>query len=152
MQSDEMRPQQPTDPTPEPPPESSPARPTLHRHPILAGILSLFPGAGNIYNGLYLRGITFFVLAAASIQMAIREGEQWGFVIAFVWIFNVLDAWRQANLINLGQTSDMGLSDHPPSTGYGSGSLAAGVTLILVGIIAFLKIQLDINIDWIFDL
>jgi len=141
-----------------PPPPSEPAAaasadPTpMRKHPIFASILSLFPGAGNIYNGLYLRGVTFFVLAASSIYMANTRGELWGFVVAFVWIFNVLDSWRQATLINYGVTTDLGLTDQPKPTAYGYGGAIAGGALLLVGLLAALEIYLDIDIDWILNL
>ena len=143
---------------PPPPPEPAPAASTapdpvpMRKHPILAGILSLFPGAGNIYNGLYLRGVTFFVLAASSIYMATSRDELWGFVVAFVWIFNVIDSWRQASLINYGVTTDLGLADQPKPTAYGYGGVIAGAALLLVGLLAALEIYLEFDIDWILNL
>ncbi len=78
----------------------SAAPPTAHRdafakNPLLAGFLSLFPGMGNVYNGLYLRGVTFFLIVGGLIG-AVESGapEIFGFAIAFFWIFNVLDAYR----------------------------------------------------------
>ena len=140
-----------------PPPEPASSSPAagevpMPKKPLFAGFLSLFPGAGNIYNGLYLRGVTFFVLAAGTIYMAANRGELWGFVVAFVWIFNVLDAWRQASLINLGITTDLGLTDQPKPTAYGYGGVIAGGALLLVGLLAAFEIYLGLDIDWILNL
>ncbi len=41
--------------------------PVGHKNPILAAVLSLFPGIGNVYNGLYMRGVTFFLVIACLI-------------------------------------------------------------------------------------
>ena len=124
----------------------------MRKNAFFAGLLSLFPGAGNIYNGLYMRGVTFFMLAAFAIYMANTRNELWGFAIAFIWIFNVLDAWRQANLINLGYTTDLGISDQPPSGAFANGGLIGGAALFLLGLLAALEIYLDVNLDRVFDL
>ena len=146
-------------PPPPPPPEQAPPTERVGAEPVavpknalFAGFLSLFPGAGNIYNGLYLRGVTFFVLAAGSIYMAANRGELWGFVVAFVWIFNVLDAWRQANLINYGYSSDLGLSEKVRPVAQGNGGIIGGIALLVVGLVAAMEIYLEIDVDWIFDL
>ena len=150
-----------TNPTPTPPPAAPPPTPPaapapaastpLRKIPILAALLSLFPSAGNIYNGLYVRGITFFLLAAGSIYMAGERGEIWGLAIAFIWIFNVLDSWRQANLINYGYATDLGKSD-PPRLPTGNGGLVGGAAIFLFGLIAAMELYLDFDIDWLFDL
>ncbi len=148
----------PPPPPPEPPlePDSAaseaPQPIPMRKRPLFAGFLSLFPGAGNIYNGLYLRGVTFFILAATAIHMTANRGELWGFVVAFIWIFNVLDAWRQANLINYGVTTDLGLTDQPRPTAYGYGGSIAGGALLLVGLLAALESYFGIDIDWILNL
>ena len=124
----------------------------MRKNAFFAGVLSLFPGAGNIYNGLYMRGVTFFVLAASAIYMTNNHGELWGLAIAFIWIFNVLDAWRQANLINLGYSTDLGISDQPPSGAFGNGGLIGGVALFLFGLLAALEIYLEVDMDRVFKL
>jgi hypothetical protein len=151
MTESEMLPPVPTDadlPAGDPQSQSSPMR----KRPFLAGMLSLFPGIGNIYNGLYLRGLMFFLLAVASIHLTASNGELWGFVVAFVWIFNVLDAWRQANLINLGYSTDLGVVDSPQGeTALGKGSLIPGVLMIVFGTAAFLDLAFGIDLDWMIE-
>ncbi len=147
-------PESPPQPPQPPPSEPSPASAAgaMRKNAFFAGVLSLFPGAGNIYNGLYMRGVTFFVLAAATIYLTTHRDPLWGLAIAFIWIFNVLDAWRQANLINLGYATDLGISDPPPSGAFGNGSLIGGVAVFLFGLLAALEIYLDVNLDRVFDL
>jgi hypothetical protein len=119
------------------------------KNPLLAGFLSFFPGIGHVYCGLYQRGITLFVLVALTIRAAERH-EVFGFAIAFLWIFNIIDAWRQASLLQLGATEEPGEPQTPPLT-KGLGSLLLGALLFTVGLIALLEIQFGFDLDWLFD-
>ncbi|MDX1384831.1 MAG: hypothetical protein R3190_14355 [Thermoanaerobaculia bacterium] len=128
------------------------ADPPLRKSPRLAAFLSFFPGLGNVYNGLYLRGVTFFVLFLALVQLAGRGSEDlWAPCAAFVWFFNVIDAYRQARLINHGIATDLGLVDEPKLQPVGQGTLLSGVVLFLVGLVALLDLQLGIDLDWLLD-
>jgi hypothetical protein len=150
----QILPVEPPPPQPEKAPPAAPNQTTaaLPKRALFAGFLSLFPGAGNVYNGLYLRGVTFFVLAAGSIYMVNQRGGLWGFVVAFVWIFNVLDAWRQANLINYGYSADLGLTEKVRPVTQGNGGIIGGIALLVVGLVAAMEIYLEIDVDWILDL
>jgi hypothetical protein len=149
-----------THPGPEPMPEPPAApfvpqpagSPVGHKNPLLAGGLSLFPGLGNVYNGLYMRGITFFLVIAAMIGIVNRGHDLFGFAIAFFWLFNVIDAYRQATLINYGYAQDLGLLDMPKHPRASQGGLFAGILLSLVGLTAIADRYLAIRLEWIFDL
>jgi LiaI-LiaF-like transmembrane region len=133
-------------PVPVPPP------PVSRKNPGLAALLSLFPGMGNIYNGLYLRGITFFLVIVALIGIASRGHDLFGMAVAFFWLFNVIDSYRQATLINYGYAQDLGLLDLPKVPHAGQGGLVAGIVLSLIGITAVLDRYFIFNYDWLFDL
>lgn len=139
-----------------PPPAPSPpasGTPPLAKNPALAAFLSVFPGMGHIYNGLYLRGVTFFVVIGFAMTMADRSGQEiFGFAVAFFWIFNVIDAYRQANLINLGYATDLGLADSPRRPKPGQGTLFAGIALLVIGLLAFLDRFFSIDLEWILEL
>ena len=79
-----------------------------HRSPWIAALLATFPGLGSIYNGSYARGVAFFLTVLGMIHMANRGDEIWGFGVAFVWLFNVIDAYREARLIRAGLAHDLG--------------------------------------------
>ena len=116
-------------------------------------MLALFPGAGHVYNGLYMRGVTFFVLAATMIGLADRTGNGlFGFGVAFVWIFNVLDSFRQASLMNLGLAHDLGVADLPERPRAAQGGILAGALLFLIGLVAVLDRYFFIRLDWVLDL
>jgi hypothetical protein len=125
----------------------------LAKVPVLAGFLSFFPGMGNIYNGLYFRGLTFFLIVAGLMGIAQSENghELFGFAVAFFWIFNILDAYRQATLINLGYAQDLGLTDLPSNPRAAQGGLAAGVILLLIGLVGTLDRYFRIVLSWLFD-
>ncbi len=141
---------------PPPPAAQAPAvqRDPIHQKiPFLAGILSGFPGMGNIYNGLYLRGLIQFVIVATLVNMMDHHATPFlGMSLAFFWIFNVLDAYRQAVLINYGFSQDLGLLDMPRRPRAGQGGLAAGIILTGLGVIAFLDQYVDIDLRWLYDL
>jgi len=128
-------------------------RPVGQKNPILAGVLSLFPGMGHIYNGLYMRGTTFFLVIASLIGIT-AEGNHplFGTAIAFFWLFNVIDAYRQATLINYGYAQDLGLLDMPKRPRAGQGGVLAGILLSLIGLTAIADRYLAIRLEWIFDL
>lgn len=126
--------------------------PSGSKNPGLAAVLSLFPGLGNVYNGLYLRAVTFFLIIISLIALTDRGYDLMGFAVAFFWLFNVLDAYRQATLINYGFAQDLGLADLPARPRATQGGVAAGAILIAIGLFAFVDQYLHIDLDWLLDL
>ena len=134
-------------------PEPTALPPTIGRkNPNLAAFLSLFPGLGNVYNGLYMRGITFFLVIVSLIAIVVENHPLFGMAIAFFWLFNVIDAYRQAALINYGYAQDLGLVDLPRHPRASQGGLLAGILLTLIGLVAVGEQYFDLRLDWIFDL
>lgn len=135
--------------------------PLIVKKPLLSAFLSAFPGLGNVYNGLYLRGLVFFMITFTLIGIvsSLEDGRGsdgaeafFGPAIAFFWLFNIIDAYRQAVLINHGYQQDLGLLDLPKRLRPGQGGIAAGVILVLLGVYALLERFVNIDLDWIFDL
>ena len=83
-------------------------------------------------------------------HMANRGGDLWGFGIAFVWLFNVIDAYREARLIRAGLASDVAAGRQRPVTSPVEG-IGLGLLLFLVGLLATFDV-LGYDIDWVFDL
>ena len=73
-----------------------------------------------------------------------------GFGIAFIWLFNVIDAYREARLIRAGLASDLAAGRKravtSPIEGVGLGAL-----LFAVGLLSTLEV-LGYDVDWVFDL
>ena len=124
------------------------------KSPILAAFLSAMPGLGNIYNGLYTRGITLFVIWGSLFGMAVHtensgREENLGFLLPtmmFFWFFNVFDAHRQATLLNLGLTEE----DRPWGRGVG-GSLSLGIAVLVIGIYGIMVRYFNVDMTWVLD-
>lgn len=122
--------------------------------PILAGILSAFiPGLGNIYNGLYLRGFSFFLIHVVLFSLAVSsEGDgDTAFLVpclVFFWFFNIFDAYRQASFINYGYASDTPeiRNGRPLPSG-----IVPGVILFGLGIYGILREYFRIDFSWVLD-
>ena len=134
-------------------PPTEPSRGPHYRAPLMAAFLSIMPGLGNIYNGLYQRGVTFFLIVVGIFGIAVESGEgpHLGFLIpalGFSWFFNIFDAYRQATLINYGYT-DATLPKAPKQSA--SGGLMLGVAVFLIGLYGFLREVLDIDFSAILE-
>jgi TM2 domain-containing membrane protein YozV len=86
-----------------PPAALPPAAPyvRLPKSPGLAAFLSLFPGLGQVYNGQIARAFAFFFSWVGSIYLTSTGHEfPFAFVIPFVYLYNMIDAWKGASAIN----------------------------------------------------
>src|SRR5512136_781912 len=73
----------------------------LPKSPGLAAFLSLFPGLGQVYNGQIARAFAFFFAWVGSIYLTSTGHEfPFAFVIPFVYLYNMIDAWKVASAIN----------------------------------------------------
>ena len=146
----EPAPQAGANQAPPPPPPPTADQGSLTTRHVISVILALFPGLGHIYNGLYQRGIVLFLLAVGSIYLATEEGVM-GMVVAFVWLFNIIDAYRQASLIERGYATDLGLQDAPKPPANGQLGLLAGAGLFIVGFLALLDYTFGYDIDRVWE-
>jgi TM2 domain-containing membrane protein YozV len=90
----------PAAPPPALPPAAAPFV-RLPKSPGLAAFLSLFPGLGQVYNGRIARAFVFFFGWVGSIYLTASGHEfPFAFVIPFVYLFNIIDAWKGATLAN----------------------------------------------------
>ena len=131
---------------PQPPP-----RP-LQKRPLLAALFSAFPGLGQVYDGLYLRGLVLFLVFTSLIAITSEEHPLFAFGIAFTVLFGMIDAYRQAVLINFGYTQDLGLADLPAAPHAGQGGIVAGALLALIGLVALLERFFVVDLDWLAEL
>ncbi len=152
----------PSWPAPPPPAAAPPvaysplpaAPPRVLKNPAAAGFLSVIPGLGHVYLGLYQRAIMFFLVFAVTQTFLayVRHGEvPAGLFLAFWWFFCLIDAVRQAKAINMtgAPESNLLVGEKPMSF---SGSLTFGVFLVLVGTFfladRFFRIDLSFLFDW----
>ena len=94
------QPLEPHIPPPALPPAAGPYV-RLPKSPGLAAFLSLFPGLGQVYNGHIARAFVFFFAWVGSIYLTASGHEfPFAFVIPFVYLFNLIDAWKGATAKN----------------------------------------------------
>ena len=68
----------------------------MKRSPAAAVWLSLIPGAGHIYAGETSKGIVLILVVASAIQVTAHGSGPFGIVIAFLWLYAMIDAHRAA--------------------------------------------------------
>ncbi|MBK8596655.1 MAG: hypothetical protein IPP07_10395 [Holophagales bacterium] len=133
---------------------AAPARPATApgKNPAAAGLLSLFPGLGHVYLGLYKRGIVFFTIFVLLIAIADHGSSgPFGMLIPFWVIFVLIDAVRQARAINATGIPEPGFfGEEKPFKA--DGSLTFGIFLMLVGLFLLankiFSIDLSFLIEW----
>jgi TM2 domain-containing membrane protein YozV len=80
---------------------SAPPAPKPPKNPWLALVLSLFPGLGQVYNGQPAKAFVFFSAWVGSIYgTAEIDPFPFAFLVPFVYLYNLIDAFRTATLIN----------------------------------------------------
>ena len=73
-----------------------------------------------------------------------------GIFLAFYWLFNVVDAWRRATFYN-NALAGIGPATLPEDFAVtsGRGTLAGGVALVIVGVIALSNTVFGLPLDWV---
>jgi len=108
----------------------------LPKSPGLAAFLSLFPGLGQVYNGQIARAFVFFFAFVGSIYLTASGHEfPFAFVIPFVYLFNIIDAWKGSTTINRrflgGDSVDPAEEDSVESPLWGISLVAIGLLVLL---------------------
>ena len=131
------------------------------KSPVLAGLLSLMPGAGQIYVGYYKLGFIHNIIFGTNIAFLAAGGAQFSpllpaasIFLAFFVIYNIVDASRRATCYNLALDGVEGIE--LPSLNDASlplqnmrGSVGGGVILTAVGAILLSNTLLGIPLDWL---
>ena len=116
----------------------------LTRFPALAAFLALVPGLGHLYVGAYARAAMIVIGIIAIIVIIPLPINV--FLALFVWFFGIFDAYRQAQLVNLGVQEPV----RAPVSG-GQGTLAFGVFLTVVGALLLINNFYPLEMDWLRD-
>jgi TM2 domain-containing membrane protein YozV len=103
------------------------------KSPGLAFFLSLlFPGIGQVYNGQPAKALAFFFAFVASIYAVIVINPlPFAFFIPFVVLYNMVDAWRSAALINARGTPAAEEDVIVESPAWGAGLVLVGLLFLL---------------------
>jgi hypothetical protein len=109
-------------------------RPPQVKAPLLAVVLSLFPGLGQIYNEQPAKAVTFFFGFVGAIYGAAEVNPlPFAFLIPFVVCYGLIDAWNSAQEINRrAQSGQLARKDSAvESPGWGAALLVLGLVLLL---------------------
>ena len=125
------------------------------KSPVLALVLSMMPGLGQVYVGYYQQGFTNALVVASLIGMlssgVLNNIEPlFGIFLGFFWMFNVVDAWRRAVFYN-NALAGIGPANLPDDFGMpkGRGSLAGGAALIIVGGVTLSHTLFGVSLQWL---
>jgi len=143
-------PQQPQGQLPPTPPPAPPVA-SYRRSPGLAVVLSFFPGLGHLYLGMYQRAIGLAAAFFAAIWLT-DHVDAVGVVVAFIWFFGLIDAYRQTQFINQGLAPESVFGGAVAKPTRRSGALGLGIFLTVLGLILlynqFYPLDLDFLADW----
>ncbi len=87
-------------------PEKNDDQIIYHKNKYLTGILSLYPGLGQLYNGQVLKGIIFFIITVILVNLEysqlIGQNIQGMFSLIYLifHVYNIYDAYNNASNIN----------------------------------------------------
>jgi len=112
------------------------------KSPALAGILSFFPGIGQIYNRQINKGFLFILIFAGLVTIQENEVGQpfFGLILAGFWIYQFMDAIQIARTINrraLKQEEEEEKIEELPQF-MKAGSIFWGVILLALGTVFLL--------------
>jgi len=126
------------------------------KSPLLALLLSVMPGLGQVYVGYYQRGFVHALVVGSLISLiSAGDGPLTPLValfLAFFWLYNVVDAGRRALLYNeaLAGRSGIDLPEDFKAPAIG-GSIPGGLAVIVVGGILLSNTLFDMPLDWVRD-
>lgn len=123
-----------------------------YKSPVLATLLSLFPGLGQAYVGYYQLGFTYVMVMAITILILSHSilAPFFGPMLAFFWIFNLIDANRRANNYNRVLDGLQG-GDTPPDFEMPQlkGNRPVGMLLVIAGVLIIMDLNFNISLEWI---
>jgi len=104
------------------------------KNPSLAAFLAIFPGMGAVYNGNFIKGITFMLIFAVLIVLTNNAHDPdavvFALMIAGFYIFQIIDSYNDAGRINRNASPG-----EEPARGKEDLSLFSAVVVLVIGII-----------------
>jgi len=123
------------------------------KSPLVASVMSVMPGLGQIYVGYYVQGFVNSIVVASLIAVLSQNARQWepllGMFLAFFWLYNIVDAGRRAALYNYA-LAGLGPDELPDRVGMPQrSSLAAGVALLALGSMLLAHTRWGYSLQWL---
>lgn len=113
------------------------------RNPALAAFLSFFPGFGHLYNGEIGKALAFFSAFATCIFVLAEAdgGPFFALLIPFIVFYNMVEAYRSAERINLQSLSGMSTQEDPAANGLWGWSLVVMGGLLFLHNVGLFRFQ-----------
>jgi len=142
----------PVPPLPPPLPEPPAERPRVagqpdapQKSPPLAAVLSfILPGLGHLYAGSGERAAMLFASFVLAILLLATVSWPFAFLCVFLWFFGMFDAFREAQIFNLGEAERAARAPHRDG-----GRLLFGAYLVIGGGMVLLD-RLGLDVDRFF--
>jgi hypothetical protein len=122
---------------------------------MLAMLLSLMPGLGQVYVGYYNVGFRNILVVCGLVTLLSTNGMRElepvvALFMGFFWLHNIVDAGRRASFYNqaLAGIRPMELPEDMKAP-QALGSLAGGVLLVAAGLLLFAHTMFYVSLDWL---
>jgi len=119
-----------------------PGKGLREKNPSLAAFLAIFPGMGAIYNGNFLKGITYILIFAVLIVLTGNASDPdsvvFGLMIAGFYIFQIIDSYNEAGKLNKAGSAVDG-----EAAGREDLSLFSAVVVLVLGVL-FQLVNFDV--------
>jgi len=103
------------------------------KNPSLAAFLAIFPGMGAVYNGNFVKGITFIIVFAVLIVLTSNaygaDSAVFGLMIAGFYIYQIIDSYNEASALNKGGAGDKASAEREEL------SLFAAIVVLVIGVL-----------------
>ena len=130
------------------------ARDPRRKFALLAVLLSMMPGLGQVYIGSYRRGFIHILVVAALITLLANGvgplAPLAALGLAFFWLYNMIDAGRRATHYNMLLQAEAG-AIFPEDIDFSNagGSRAGGIALIVLGFLFLMNTRYRWDFRWL---
>ncbi len=129
-----------------------------YKSPVLAAVLSLMPGLGQVYVGYYQQGFINIVVIAGLITLIANANDHAASAVipflalfmAFYWLYNLVDAYRKSIFYNQALAGlgplEMPEGERLPGS---RNSLFIGFVIVVAGAIGLSYTLFGISMEWL---
>lgn len=128
-----------------------------YKSTILAGVMSIVPGLGQVYTGAYQQGFINALVIAGVISL-LASGQLTGLepllaiFLVFFWFYTQLDAIRRVQRYNRALDGAGSLTELEATEAIGAGgNVFAGVVMVILGGLALARTVFDVPMEWLAD-
>jgi len=138
-------------------PKQAPSSNFQPKSTVLAGFLSIMPGLGQAYLGYYKHAFIHIMVFAGAMTVMVQSNSEallplLPLFLFFYWAYNIIDAVRKTHIYNriLAGGSMEELPDQTVSPAL-TGSMPAGLILVVAGLVALSNTAFDMSLEWLED-